>query len=276
MNESIEKSPAIDLHAMLQRAYDHFNDRLFEKSLEPCMITLQREKRIMGHFSPSRWVRADDKSIHEIALNPSYFANLEFIQIFQTLAHEMCHLWRYEESLRINKPIKRQTPYHDKIWANKMDDIGLTPSDTGLPGGRRTGQRMSDYAVKGGLFEEVCAELMIDGFALPWVDALPSPTQSCQMRIPLMTSFTYAEPDFLGGKRNNIPSIDMSYARKMLRMPSALIDVAAREKAAQMTAHKRKTVYQCECLGRKNKFWGAPGLRVICEVCGKPFSMRGG
>jgi len=34
-----------------------------------------------------------------------------------------------------------------------MESIGLMPSNTGRPGGKRTGQRVSHYIIKGGLFE---------------------------------------------------------------------------------------------------------------------------
>jgi hypothetical protein len=34
-----------------------------------------------------------------------------------------------------------------------MERIGLMPSATGAPGGRRTGQRMTHYIIRGGLFD---------------------------------------------------------------------------------------------------------------------------
>jgi len=37
-----------------------------------------------------------------------------------------------------------------------MESIGLMPSDTGEPGGKRTGQRMSDYPIEGGAFYLQC------------------------------------------------------------------------------------------------------------------------
>lgn len=37
-------------------------------------------------------------------------------------------------------------------WADKMEGIGLMPSSTGKPGGSRTGEKMADYAIEGGLF----------------------------------------------------------------------------------------------------------------------------
>src|SRR5438874_2740913 len=49
-----------------------------------------------------------------------------------------------------------------------MEAIGLMPSSTAKAGGKRTGDRMSDYVITGGLFERVCAELLADGVSLEW------------------------------------------------------------------------------------------------------------
>jgi hypothetical protein len=42
--------------------------------------------------------------------------------------------------------------YHNKQWAAWMERIGLMPSNTGEPGGKRTGQRMSHYILPDGAF----------------------------------------------------------------------------------------------------------------------------
>lgn len=45
-----------------------------------------------------------------------------------------------------------------------MEAMGLMPSHTGQPGGRKLGQKMADYVMPGGLFETVCKELLASGF----------------------------------------------------------------------------------------------------------------
>ena len=51
-----------------------------------------------------------------------------------------------------------------------MQEIGLIPSDTGQPCGKTTGQRVSHYIKDDGNFSKHCAELLKDGFVLPFVE----------------------------------------------------------------------------------------------------------
>ncbi|EAA4127232.1 sprT domain-containing protein, partial [Salmonella enterica subsp. enterica] len=50
--------PTQQTYEELQVAYDHFNEALFDGSLPPCLITLQREKKTYGYFSAERFVHA--------------------------------------------------------------------------------------------------------------------------------------------------------------------------------------------------------------------------
>jgi hypothetical protein len=50
--------------------------------------------------------------------------------------------------------------YHNKEWAAKMIAIGLIPSDTGAPGGKATGEKVSHYIAEGGLFAKACADFL--------------------------------------------------------------------------------------------------------------------
>jgi hypothetical protein len=58
----------------LQRAYDPFNQVLFDDALPACLTTLQREKRTCGYFSHQRFADLDGLTTGEIALNPAFFA----------------------------------------------------------------------------------------------------------------------------------------------------------------------------------------------------------
>jgi len=51
-----------------------------------------------------------------------------------------------------------------------MDTIGLTPSDTGKEGGKRTGQHMNHYVVAGGAYAKASTELLASGFVISWRD----------------------------------------------------------------------------------------------------------
>ena len=57
--------------------------------------------------------------------------------------------------------------YHNEEWARKMDELGLTPSSTGEPGGDRVGYRMSHYIVEDGAFARAF-EAMPREYLLPW------------------------------------------------------------------------------------------------------------
>ena len=87
--------PTREFYQLLNTAFDHFNRQLFEGALPPCMITLQRQRNIMGYFSAERWCSTGGARAHEIALNPAYFASHRVIDVLQTLVHEQCHLWQF-------------------------------------------------------------------------------------------------------------------------------------------------------------------------------------
>lgn len=47
-----------------------------------------------------------------------------------------------------------------------MERVGLMPSDTGEPGGRKVGQSMTHYIIAGGPFDMACDELLTGHFRL--------------------------------------------------------------------------------------------------------------
>lgn len=160
-------SPTQEAYAELQMAYDHFNHALFAGELPPCLITLQRERRTLGYFSEQRFVSHDRVVTDEIAMNPSYFAVCGIEDSLSTLVHEMAHLWQHH----YGKPGRAR--YHNREWAEKMVSLGLTPSDTGQPGGKMTGDSMSHLIDAGGPFQKSCAKLLDRQFRLSWLDRFP-------------------------------------------------------------------------------------------------------
>jgi hypothetical protein len=137
----------------LDKAFTHFNRALFDDRLPPCLITLRRHGRCYGYFSGSRFADvADARDVtDEIALNPDHFAGRPAAKVLATLVHEMVHGWQHH----FGKPSRRG--YHNREWAGAMHEVGLVPSDTGEPGGRETGQRMTHYIQPGGAFDVACA-----------------------------------------------------------------------------------------------------------------------
>jgi len=155
--------PTKDQFAKYQELYNYFNKKLFEGKLPAIILNFSRQANVAGFFAPDRWISSQgtDKT-HEISINPTYMANVDFIEVCQTLVHEQAHLWQ----MAFGKPSR--TGYHNKEWAKKMESIGLMPSSTGKEGGKKVGQKMSDYVIQGGIFEKVFKELP-ENIALPWV-----------------------------------------------------------------------------------------------------------
>lgn len=150
-------------YKQLGAAYDRFNRTLFDSELPQCLITFQRARRARGYFwREAVHARRGKKRLDEIALNPDAFPGRSDGDVMSTLVHEMVHLWQ----VHFGKPGRRG--YHNREWAAKMEEVGLRPSDTGLPGGAKTGERMTHYVISGGRFEKAWGELYRDGFRLKW------------------------------------------------------------------------------------------------------------
>lgn len=58
----------------------------------------------------------------------------------------------------------------DKQWEPKIRDVGLIPSDSGAPGGKETGQRITHQIVPGGVFEQACAEWLKENAGILYHD----------------------------------------------------------------------------------------------------------
>ncbi|HQT65794.1 MAG: sprT domain-containing protein [Acidocella sp. 21-58-7] len=181
------------------QAYNHFNETLFENRLPPCLITLQRKAKAYGYFAGGRFGARDGREItDEIAMNPSHFKDRSVAEILSTLVHEMTHLAQHHEG----KPSR--TGYHNKEWANLMKAVGLVPSDTGAPGGKEIGQRVSHYVEPGGRFDRSCKALLDTGFSLGYVELWDeSATNTRRKKAASKTKFTcptceanaWAKPD---------------------------------------------------------------------------------
>src|SRR3954447_10223192 len=153
-------------YTSLDAAYGHFNRDLFSAQLPPCLITMQRHRGAYGYFCGERFAlleRAEEVT-DKIALNPATFARRTPTAILSTLAHEMVHLWQHHHGM----PGRRG--YHNREWAAKMREIGLIPSDTGQPGGKETGQKVSHHIEEGGRFDRACTAFLATAAAVLYHD----------------------------------------------------------------------------------------------------------
>lgn len=226
-------SPTLQVSREWQSAFDFFNKRLFKAKLPDCLITFTRVAGAHGYFRAEAFRDRDDNVAHEIALNPSYFGQCD-VETFATLVHEMAHLWRHLYGRRNRKSGQGAPGYHDAVWANRMEAIGLMPSDTGKPGGQRTGYHMLDYPIDGGLFDLASRELLISGMGVNWRDArIAAPDPSAEVAA------------FFGVDQTQVPQ------------PS-----------------RRKTRIRFTCPGCDLRLWTRRNADLSCNPCKRPLIAR--
>lgn len=160
----------------LDEAYQHLNAALFDSALPDCLIVLNRKSNAKGYFAAERFENRNlSIKTDEIALNPDAFDGRTDLEILSTLAHEQCHLWQFHFGNAGTKS------YHDSEWANKMESIGLMPSSTGAPGGKRTGRKITHYILSGGAFEKAATQFLHSGVKINW----QSPSERTQKKAPV-------------------------------------------------------------------------------------------
>lgn len=240
--------PTSELYGALQAVYEHFNKSLFEGRLPEVIFTAQRQKGVMGYFSPERWVSKQGRTCHEIAINPAYVGKSALIDVFQTVVHEQCHLLQY----CYGTPGRRG--YHNKEWAGMMESVGLMPSTTGRPGGGRTGEKMNDYPMPGGRFLTECDSLVSGAsFDLPWVDRF---AQGCTLPVTGVV------------REYDLPGASVA---KLTTSLVEFFDKGVFASPGQMTESRNKVKYSCAGCGVN--VWGRPKLAIKCCSCDLAFEV---
>ena len=181
INPRNSQAPTSAQYAAIQKAYEFFNDELFEGKLPDVLFTFSRGRAYKGYFWAGIWSPSDADGetypTDELALNPDLLTTRPMIETLSTLVHEMCHV--EQEHFGENKP---KSNYHNKEWASMMDAVGLVPSTTGTPDGKRTGQKVTHYIEQDGAFEKSAIALMEDlGWSMPWL-ALDTRTAKAEKR----------------------------------------------------------------------------------------------
>lgn len=243
-------TPTDETYSELQKAYEHFNRELFEGELPACLFTLQRQKRTFGYFSKDRFGRLDGTTTDEIAINPEYFASVkDLLEVLQTLVHEMVHLWQ----AHFGTPSR--ACYHNREWADKMESLGLMPSSTGVLGGRRVGQKMSDYVIAGGRFEQATNDLRGGGWKITWYDRYPAP-------VPMAPAPEWPGPS------TTTPGHTMSTPTGIdTHTPLHTHPQLFMERTGNRSNRVKYTCPSCSA-----NAWGKPKLNLVCGDCNVPFS----
>lgn len=221
-----------------ETAYNHLNKELFGNRLSGCLITINTKMKATAYYYAHRFFKRgdEDTTTDELALNPTTFPGVTDVKIMSHMVHEMVHLWQY----LFGTPSVRS--YHNREWSNMMIKIGLMPSSTGRPGGRKVGQSMSDYIIDGGPFQRAAQDLVDSGFCFTW-QAYPEPKQ----------------------RRQPSPTTDAMPTRSGSMSLPAIPD-----EELPPVQSKNKVKFSCPVCPNHNA-WGKPGLNVICGICHTPF-----
>ena len=180
-------------YAAFQKAYDYFNHALFSGKLPACLITLTHGKKYGGFFHRERFTnRKDESKTDELSLNIDCFHHMADKEILAILVHEMIHLWQFH----YGKPSRNG--YHNKEWADKMEAIGLMPSDTAQPGGNRTGQSMNHYIIEEGSYDRLTENLINQGLKINWQAIMADREKKSKSKVkyscPVCNQNAWAKP----------------------------------------------------------------------------------
>lgn len=255
MDKTDMDRPTRQAYDELQRAYDFFNDRLFGGELPQCLITMQREGQTCGYFSPARFGSANQRVTDEIAINPQWFAVVPLLGVLQTICHEMCHQWQHH----FGTPSR--SSYHNKEWAAKMEDIGLMPSSTGKPGGKKTGQKMADYAIPDGPFMQATKALLDEGFILTWHDRqVPSKAHE----LAAYMGWDDGEDEDLDGMETDdqTEDEDTDWLAAVMKPPSPAVTAGLLEPRPNRS---NRVKYRCPACGLQ--VWGKPSITTLFCHC---------
>lgn len=237
-------SPTLTLYKTLQTAFDHFNDQLFGGQLPPCLITLRSASRVYGYHHSGRFISIGGQVVDELGMHPGFFTLQPIEVVLSTMVHEMVHHWQEH----VGTPTPSNA--HNREWAEKMVSLGLQPSSTGLPGGKKTGRSVSHYILPDGPFVFACRDLLATGFTLPWLDrhAPAAPQAQEDIQIALKTSGVVLE---------------------MTPAPIAVMPKETNGKPSVWNPPTKKppTRFLYQCPNCQIKAWAAAETSIVCGIC---------
>lgn len=245
---AVGTAPTVRFYAQLQRAFDHFNQMLFDGRLTPCLITLRSSNRHNGYHHAKRFMNTKGEWLDELGMHPGFMALRSVEEVLSTLVHEMVHHWQQHEGT----PSKSNP--HNREWAQKMRKVGLVASDTALPNGRETGHGISHYIEPQGPFHRACIALLEQGFALEWFDR-HAPVQPEQM----MARAEQLKAAGVEVELSPPPVVTMSEASGQ--------PVSATVVVPQPKTGPDRVKYVCQTCGIKA--WAAPETPIQCGTCGE-------
>jgi len=227
-------------------AFEHFNHALFGSELSEPVFTLQNKPKMRLSFHENRFINGGEVSTHEIQLNPKACARQSDYDTLACVVHAMGLQWRHEFGPANAQGVKPSRGYHDKTLAIALAKIGLKLSDTGEPGGKKTGYNLSHYIIDGSPFDLVARELLITGFAFRWQAIIQKPDVDGDEDTP-----------------NAAP-------KSRVKFTCEICDLNAWAKADAQTSHRfltKTTAGSAHCF--------ANDVRLSCTICAIPMLLMG-
>jgi hypothetical protein len=123
-----------------------------------------------------------------------------------------------------------------------MEEVGLVPSDTGKPGGKKVGQGMTHYVDNKGKFA-----LVFKGISKEAHDKL---------RLKYLPAIAYSQPS--GGASGSASSATI------FLKPKSGANGVTRTVALPVLKSGTREKYSCSC---GINVWGKPGLNLVCGDC---------
>lgn len=161
-----------------------------------------------------------------------------------------------------------------------MIGIGLHPSSTGLPGGKITGQHMSDYPVEDGAFLKTCHSLVEKhAFRIPWIYRLSLPA-GINLEALVVTDHKVVQEDAASAEVEMVAGMPLEITSPHhdntpnTFLYSTYSDVLPEGSFYNPpTRTKSKIKYLCpSCF---TGVWGKPGIHLICGDCRIDFDELG-
>jgi len=155
-------SPAVELMMRLTKAFDLFNNELFDDCIPQVMLQLRNKPGTWGYFQLNKWETPDGQLLDVINLDSGTANARPLIQLCSTLVHEMAHAYVCNFVCD-----RKSTGGHRKEWRAEMNRLGLPP----LKGGStwRTATHKIDPQ---GLFAEAFARHEQELQSLPWQELI--------------------------------------------------------------------------------------------------------
>lgn len=273
------KTPTIEFYDRLEEAFSYYNEHLFEGKLSPVFFTVRsgetkdKSTTTLGYYWKKVFAHKDNP-ISEIALNINAFAERSLLDILSTLVHEMAHQWREEISTEPSSDHNKDGG-HDDIWANKMMQVGLIPSNTGIPGGRKTGKKMTHYIDENGKFSEASKNLIKSGFYFNIFDSYGSQINKGNSFVKISPTNTLIEKKWLDEEKDEETQEKLKKALNLMANDPNIVQVDITELSVPVKKKKpREKKFKFICPNCKTTISGPENFNAICLNCEELYELK--